>query len=498
MTPDEGRLELDDDGRVLDAAGPVRALDLHDPHHADDLATSGVQRWVDSSAAPFVRRHRRAVASVAAVAVAAAGVGLWAATRPPVVMPVLDVSVRNAVLAGNSIGGPEISYGGVLSIAFAVRSAGTPVDVRSLDGPGIASSTVAGEQVGDRLTRVEAQAQLDCTDSRLASATPTSYSLAASTSSPDGTVVDGVVPLTATGPDGTTRIVTRLDYAIQSWCLAAAAPDAVQAALGTVSPVPGTTLADVAIEVRNASPLPLTLASARSQHQGLAVDESPSVVLQPGGTGRLTTRVDVRDCSAAPSLEPLSALPNPGVGGASSPGLTLQIGLGGRTRLVSVPVADGGRLGGAVAATACAEGTAPRVSVGAVRGLFLGEGAWAVDAIVSVRTTGIGIGLARVQFAGPPAGEGSQVQVVTTDDGWAAEPVSLDGGAGRLGVRLASPSCGAVASLAPQALPVRVTMADRRVVPYQVVVDDVRVLQAAARACDVPVDLAQARARGWR
>jgi hypothetical protein len=222
------------------------------------------------------------------------------------------------------------------------------------------------------------------------------------------------------------------------------------------------------------------------------------VVLQPGGTGRLTTRVDVRDCSAAPSLEPLSALPNPGVGGASSPGLTLQIGLGGRTRLVSVPVADGGRLGGAVAATACAEGTAPRVSVGAVRGLFLGEGAWAVDAIVSVRTTGIGIGLARVQFAGPPAGEGSQVQVVTTDDGWAAEPVSLDGGAGRLGVRLASPSCGAVASLAPQALPVRVTMADRRVVPYQVVVDDVRVLQAAARACDVPVDLAQARARGWR
>jgi hypothetical protein len=498
MTPDDGRLELDDDGRVLDASGPSRAVDLTDPLAAEDLATSGVQRWVDSRALPFARRHRRSLSAAGAVAVVVAGAGLWAATRPPAVVPVIDVQLRNAVLAGNSIGGPEISYGGELSVAFAVRSAGAAVDVRSLDGPGIASSAVEGEQVGDRLTRIEATAQLDCADARLASATPASYSLAASTSGPDGAVVDGVVPLTATGPDGATRVVTRLDYAIQSWCLAAAAPDAVEAALGAVTPLTGTTLADVAIEVRNASALPLTLAAARSEHLGLAVDASPSLVLQPGGTGRLATRVDVRDCAAPLGLAPLSELPNPGVGPASAGALTLELGLGGRTRLASVPVIDGSRLGAAVRSAACWSSTPPTVTVDAVRGQLTGAGSWAVDAIVAVRTAGIGIGLARLEFAGPPAGQGSRLQVVGTDDGWAAEPVSLDGGAGRLGVRLASPTCAQVDGMRPEPLPVRVTMADRSVVPYGVLVDDVRVLQAAALACGVGIDPVAARAAGWR
>ena len=478
MTPDDGRLELDDDGRVLDAAGPVRALDLHDPDAADDLATSGVQRWVDSTARPFLQRRRRPLAVAAAVAVAAAGAGLWAATRPPYVPPPLPVSLASA-------SSPVVDDAGRLTWSLAVQplTSRDPAVLSGLVGPGLVDGAVT--QSG---ATAVAAATVDCTDPALPSAAAGAYSVTGRAGE-----VEGALP---TPPAAWPR--TGLARVLADWCMSQSATTAVEVALSSVTPLPGTTLADVGLDVRNASPLPLIIATRRTASGSIAVDRSPALALAPGGTGRLTTRLDVHDCSVAPALTPLGALPNPSAEDSGAPGVALALSFRDAARTASFPVLGGERIASSLGPAVC-DGTAPpEVAVSDVRAARTGSG-WTAEAILRVRTTGIGIGIAEVGFAGPPAGEGSRVEVSTgLDRGWAADPTSLDGGAGLLPSAYVSPSCDEVAGMSPAPLPVRVTMPDRTVVPFRVLVDDVRVLRAAAQACGTDVDPARAQALGWR
>lgn len=490
----DDRLELDEHGRVVDAAGGTRVLDLGDPAATDDLSRGGLDRWVDTSVAPFLARHRRAVRVTAAVGAVALAAGLWTATRPPYVAPTLGVALGNAVLPGASIGGPEVSPDGILSVAFTAQAttAGEDVDVLGLTGPGIGSAAVSGDVGDGELGRLEIAARLDCTDPALATAKPTSYALAATATSGSGDALDGVVPLALAGE----RPLTRLDRAVADWCLQQLAPTAIEVGGLTVTPVPGTTLADVSLAVRNATDLPMAVRIERREGSSVDIDLSLDVELEPGRTGAVTTRINVHDCTAAPRLDALDALPNPTASGVS--GITLGLAVGDHARVVSYPVPDPARLSDQLQASACP--VDPRLTVGVldVEASRPGTVTWAATALLSLRSDGKAVSLGRERFGTDGSGPGSlPVLGGEAEGGWAVPPVRLDGGAGRLVVGYAGGSCLGVSQEQPQPLSVRVTMPDGTVVPYQVVVDDVRIVRAAHAACGIPFDAAAAAARGW-
>jgi hypothetical protein len=488
------RLELDEDGRVIDPSGGTRVLDLADPAASDDLSRTALDRWVESSAAPFLRRHRTAVRVTAAVAAAATAAGLWAATRPPYVAPTVAVDLGNAVLDGNSIGGPEISADGILSVAFTAQALtpGEDVDVLGITGPGLGPAAVGGD-VGDaELGRIELAAQVQCDDPSLAAAQPSSYALSATATSSSGDSIDGVVPLASAGD----RPVTRLDRAIGDWCLQQTAPTAVELAGITVTPVPGTTLADISLAVRNASPLPLTLRTERREGLAVDVDLSPGLALEPGRTGSLATRINVHDCSAAPALDDLSLLPNPTA--ATGSGITLGLALGDRARVVSYPLPDAAPVTAQLRAAVCTVDPRLTLQVLDVEATRPGTVTWAATALLGLRSDGKGISLGRERFDGAATDAGTlPVLGGEAEGGWAVPPVRLDGGAGRLAVGYAGGSCLGVAQEEPQPVAARVTMPDGTVVPYEVLIDDARVLRAAHAACGIPFDADAARSRGW-
>jgi len=488
------RLELDEDGRVVDPAGGTRVLDLADPAAAEDLSRTALDRWVETAAAPFLARHRAAVRAVAAVVAVSAALGLWVATRPPYVAPTVGVDLANAVLDGNSIGGPEISADGILSVAFTAQALtpGEDVDILGLTGPGLEPAAVVGDVGEGELGRLELAARVRCDDAALASAAPSSYALAARATSSTGDSVAGVVPLASAG----SRPVTRLDRAIGDWCLGQIAPTAVELAGITVTPVPGTTLADIGLDVRNASALPLTLRTERREGGAVDVDLSPGVPLEPGRTGSLATRINVHDCSAAPALDDLSVLPNPTSSQGS--GITIGLALGERARVVSYPLPDAAAVTAQLRAAVCT--VDPRLSLRVldVEAARPGTVTWAASAVLALRSDGKGISLGRERFAGGATDAGTlPVLGGEAEGGWAVPPVRLDGGAGRLAVGYGGGSCLGVAQEEPQPVAVRVTMPDGTVVPYEVVIDDASILKAAHAVCGIPFDADAAAARGW-
>jgi hypothetical protein len=493
---DDGRLEIDEDGRVVDAAGSTAVLDLHDPDATEELRPNRVQSWMDSTAAPFLHRHRVGLRWTAAVAAVLVATTAWWTSRPPYVPPTFDVALFNAVLDGASIGGPRI-VDDRLDVAFVARGR-TPdevVTITGLAGPGLRASTISGAVVTyQEQQRVQATASVDCTDPALVNALPTSYVLTAT----GGTDAEaGSVPLALPGE----RPITSLNRAITDWCLAQLAPEALSISSVRAAAVPGTPLADLTVRVANLSPLPLTVRTTRSPGDSVEIDVSSTVAVDPGATAVLTTRALVHDCFAQPSLTALDQLPNPASASAAG-GLTFEVGIGERTRIASYAVPRAYALGSALAA-ACTGATGVTASVARIGGLAVGaQDVWTAIALVEARSDGIGITFGREHFDGGESGGGS---LLTSDPAargpgqqWSFGPTQLDGGAGRMLVPVQGGTCSDVQNAPPQRLAVRVLTADRSVHPYEVVVDDLALLRSVARACGVDLDVDAALARGWR
>jgi hypothetical protein len=213
----------------------------------------------------------------------------------------------------------------------------------------------------------------------------------------------------------------------------------------------------------------------------------------------LSTRTVVHDCAAMPRLSDLDDLPNPtGTGGG---GLTLVLRSGGTWTLQSVEVPDAGELGRRLGASVCTEAPRTSATVLEVRRQATTPGSWRLRATLEVRTEGIGVRIGRESFVGPPAGAGSFVGVVedgTPDSPWDAAPARLDGGAGRVTVDLPGDSCRDLDRLRPGSLPLRVITADGRVFPFEVPLDDVRLVRAAYAGCArEPATGDQLADRGW-
>jgi hypothetical protein len=486
--PDEGRLELDDTGGVVDRSGAPSALvDLADPGATDRLAASRLESWVGTTAAPWVRARRRPVAALVAVGVAVALGGAWWASRPapPPAPPVLVLA--NAPVVGGDLGGPRIGPDGHLSVAYTARvdAAHPQVDVVGIAGPGLTSTGVeegADTMTGGSLAFVQLGASLRCDDRAIATATPSSY---------------GVVLRMPGDLPGDDRLLsfggstTALDIAVRNACLATEIPPTVSVISADLTGPTGSSVVDVALRVRNDADVALTVTTQRTPSTTVEADLSPTVPIPPHSAGTVTTRLLVHDCAAVPRPAPLTELPNPvlapeyAVPQAQS-GITVRLGLGSEWTNASYALpwtvsqlAD--RL-----STACEGAPTVQARLVDVAGSRSMDGSWLVTGSYDVRTSGIGITLGREHFTGPAVGEGSAL--ATTDSlvpgvRWVLAPTQLDGGAGRLPVTFSGISCDDRDRGVPTSMAVRVTSTDRFAYPFELPLDSAELRNAVDAAC---------------
>jgi hypothetical protein len=486
--PDEGRLELDDAGGVVDRSGAPSALvDLADPDATDHLAASRLESWVHTTASPWLRTRRRPVAAVVAVAVAVALGSAWWASRPGPPPPPPVLTLTNAPAVGADLGGPRIGPDGHLSVAYTARvDASYPeVDVIGVAGPGLTSIGVeegADTLTGGSLAFVQLGAMITCNDRAIASATPSSY---------------GIVVRTPGDLPGDDRLLafddttTALDIAVRNACLATEIPPTVSVISADLTTPPGSSVVDVALRVRNDADVPLTVSIQRTPGTALETDLSPTVPIAPHSAATVPTRLLVHDCSATPNPAALTDLANPVfepgyAAPQSQSGITVRVGLGSEwtNASYSLPwtvtqLAD--RL-----ATACEGAPRVRAKLVDVAGSRSMDGSWLVTGTYDVRTSGIGIALGREHFTGPPTGEGSSL--ATTDSlvpgvRWVLAPTQLDGGAGRLPVTFSGISCDDRDRGVPTSMAVRVTSTDRFVYPFELPLDSAELRGAVDAAC---------------
>ena len=81
------RLELDDEGRVLDGGRPTHALDLADASAAVPLSASPADAWIEHTLRPWAARHRRALSAIVTTTLVLLIGALWWTHQPPPAAP---------------------------------------------------------------------------------------------------------------------------------------------------------------------------------------------------------------------------------------------------------------------------------------------------------------------------------------------------------------------------------------------------------------------------
>ena len=492
---DDGRLELDDAGGVVDRGGARATLvDLSDPDATESFATGALGGWVPATAAAWVRSHRRPVAVLAVGVLTAALAGAWWSTRPGPPPPPRVLALEDAPIAGADLGGPRIDPTGHLSVAYAARAAPglASVEVLGLRGPGLLPRGVeagAGTVPNGGAAFVQLGAHVVCSDRGIVAAVPASYGLLVRPTGADGTVAEeSLLPF----DDSTTA----LDIAVRNACLATELPTRVSIGSASVSGPTGSTVADLTLAVRNEADVPLTVTTPRTPGTAVETDLSPTVLLPPHSSGIVRTRLLEHDCGGPARAAALTDLPGPVVGpGYSMPagraGITVRIGLGAESTLASYALPwTVAELTGRLAAIACTGRPAVSARLVDVQWSRAPDGSWVVTGSYDVRTTGVGIALGRERFAGPPSGEGS---VLATTDSlvpgvlWVLAPTQLDGGAGRLPVTFSGTDCRDRDRGVPTSMPVQVTTADRSAYPFELPLDPAVLERAVDDACAATV-----------
>ena len=336
---DEGRLELDDDGQVLDAE---HVVDLGDPDATEALSASRADAWVSGTLAAWVARHRRPVAAGTAVALVGALGLAWWSSRPAPPPPPLPILVSDAGQGGSTSGGARIDELGDLAVDYAARASGAEpgYDVVGLVGPGIENSSVAVTGLGgsvvtaDAASRVETRGDVRCDDPAIATARPGDYGLV-------------VRPAGTTGP-ATTLVpfsgsTTRLDVAVRDHCLTSVLPRQMSVVDARLDPASGTSVVTMRLVVRNTGNVPLTIATQRRTDAGVEVDQSQSATVVGGADALLQTRLLVHDCTAAPRVGSVLDDPSPVTAqGYADPfaaaGIAVQLTVGGQSTTVSYPL----------------------------------------------------------------------------------------------------------------------------------------------------------------
>ncbi len=488
---DDGRLELDDAGGVVERGGARATLvDLSDPDATEAFTPAALAPWVSATATPWVRAHRRPVALLVVGLLAVSLAGTWWSARPGPPAPPRALALEDAPIAGADLGGPRIDGTGHLSVAYAARAAPglASVEVLGLRGPGLVPRGLeAGAETvtGSGVALVQLGAHVVCSDPAIVPAVPSSYALLVRATDADGTVAgDTLLPF-----DGST---TALDIAVRDACLATELPARVSITSASVSGPTRSSVADLTLAVRNEADVPLTVTTPRTSSTSVETDLSATVLLAPHSSGTVRTRLLEHDCAGPAQASALTDLPGPVVGpGYPMPrgqaGITVRIGLGAESTLASYPLPwTVAELTDRLAAIACTGRPTVSARLVDLQGSRAADGSWVVTGTYDVRTTGVGISLGRDRFSGPPDGAGA---AVTTTESlvpgvlWVLTPARLDGGAGRLPVTFSGPDCRDRDRGVPTSMPVRVTTADRSVYPFELPLDPAALERAVDAAC---------------
>ncbi len=313
MSDVDGRLDLDDLGRVLDGGHDgSRAVSLDPPEViGQDAGTTWGERLQAAGITPWVRRHAVVLASVTAVVVLGATAGTWyVRSRPPALDPDLhvitaEITPSNITDNGNTqtFDGPTVAdIGGVGDLLWSAYGV-APTDpsdtsayrIVALVGPGIRASTPShghAPTTSGVPNPTDLATLIDCSDPSAFTGRVGDYRLVVSRTDSLGRTVTAPVQL----PDGTDD----WSQQVRGRCFGRAAVDGYVVTAATVGePRPGRPLA---LRMNVTSHLPVTtVLTAGTSFTGdvtapIAWTIAPTV-LTSGGSAVVTAELDVRDCS---------------------------------------------------------------------------------------------------------------------------------------------------------------------------------------------------------
>jgi hypothetical protein len=298
----DGRLDLDELGRPVDAAG-TEAVDLLE---GEQEPTTGLGRWVRGPLALWLGQHRAALAAVSVLLLSAAPAwALWSFQQPPPWRPI-DVQVEQVSEGSVTSPGVRAVDEAVAAAAYVATAGGDGwlVTIDGLEGPGVRASSAVSQDEPSRRTQATVRAVLGC-PSDLEEPDPADYSLRVSITDPWGRSRLALAPLPPAVIDWGTTVRHRC------WTQATASGVRILGLRGEPDLVGGS----VTVTVASQSRLPVaSVAYVDSGTWGSSlVPVAPAFTrMTPDAVTTVVNRIVVTDCSAgAPALP---QLPDPGVG----------------------------------------------------------------------------------------------------------------------------------------------------------------------------------------
>jgi hypothetical protein len=304
----DGRLDLDELGDVIDHAA---ALEGDAPGEVldDGRGITWSERLEDSGVTPWLRRHRVAVGTVAAVAVvAAAGVVAVRVLVPPPIDPELRVSVTPVIPSQYVLGDSVQAFDqvGIFYTPTSMRSAyalsaDDPADtadytIVGVAGPGVRASGASllpspTGGVENQVARADVDVVADCFDQDVLDAAPDDYRLTVRRTDDRGRTSTGTLPLPPGAPSWSAFLASTC---LQTRALFGLEVQSVTVARGTA---PRTVRADVV--VASSLPLPAVLDVAPTYGSQPVVARMRPLDLPVGRGALLPLVYDVRDCTLA-------------------------------------------------------------------------------------------------------------------------------------------------------------------------------------------------------
>lgn len=293
----DGRLDLDDLGQVIE-----QASSLDEVVGTQDVGPTVGERLEAAGITPWVRRHRAALAGVAA-AVVAVGAVAWSRHDP---RPPDDGLPHVAVVDSISNPGVNNDVPGMLTSIYTTVSQrpGDSVALLGISGPGIRATSVGKPVVDshdDARSSTPVLAVIGCDDPRALDAREDDYRLLVRRTDSFGRVVEAQVPL----PIGSQY---RWGLTIGGMCLQTLATTALQVRSVRAAAVPGKAQVLLDVEVRNGLDRELSLDVLG--YPGMYVrPDSISTTIPAGATRTLHVRENVANCEQ-PHLQGLILNPD--------------------------------------------------------------------------------------------------------------------------------------------------------------------------------------------
>jgi len=481
---DDGRLELDDLGSVIDHASSLSPSRPDDLLEGNDAPTWG-ERLETRGVTPWFRRHRVALAVGAAAVVGVGALGsAWNRAQPPPVDPTIRASVADALAVGVATQVPGSNYDGFTAFAVQVEPlAGEAITVLGVNGPGIRASRAVRDSTAPVAGVEDVFVVPGCDDPRSSTAAVDDYRLQVRRTDTYGRATTGALTLPS-------AIAAQLADAATQNCFQTRVTEAVTVSTVDLRPDVARRTITADVTIHNGLDLDLLVQGVTSTSSVLDPVADPTD-LSAGTDSTQKVRLTLDDCGA-----PQVVITRPGNTGGSSGGpVDLDV--------IVAPVSGGS----AVAEISVGWSAAERARITAATRAMCAGGPGATARVLSAAPAPVAVGQA-YGFTGPNDGvvlrmrvelASSGSRVVLTDGSYTygekvdgTRSVTTAGADTRGGRAVVTVDWAAQcnATLSPPDIWLTAT-AGGRTFPYRSALDEVVLAHAYSAACPgtVPSDL---------